>query len=272
MTTDGTHILRRLDESVRKDVDGIDCFDEVASTNDWLMAQPAPEPGRFRFVIADAQTAGRGLHDRRWASPKGAGLYLSMAHTFREPPQHLPPLTLALGAEVADALCELGVADVALKWPNDIIVHDAKLGGILTEARLQPGRSSTVVVGIGINVELPDAVRKQIESERTIKVADLKECLDTPPALDELAAAVIQALIEGSQRFSGDEAGQWREAWRRHDWLRGKDVYIEQLGGPVIGTADGIDDDGALLVRRGEEVVRVISGTVALQDAPELAE
>jgi BirA family biotin operon repressor/biotin-[acetyl-CoA-carboxylase] ligase len=272
MTINATLILRRLDDSARKDIDGIDCVDEIASTNDWLMAQPAPEPGRFRFVIANAQTAGRGRHDRRWSSPKGAGLYLSMAHTFREPPRQLPALTLALGAEVADALCELGVADVALKWPNDIIVHDAKLGGILTEARLQPGRSSTVVVGIGINVDLPDEVRKQIESERTIKVADLKECLDTPPPLDELAAAVIRALIGGSKRFSGDGAGQWRDAWQRYDWLRGKEVYIEQLGGPVIGTADGIDEDGALLVRRGGEVVRVISGTVALQDAPELDE
>ena len=258
-------ILRRLTADERKSIDGIDCFDEIDSTNDWLMTLAPPAPGRFQFAIADEQTAGRGQHDRSWASPKGAGLYLSMAYTFAETPRHLQALTLALGASVADALLELGVVDVALKWPNDIMARDGKLGGILAEARSQQGRFSNVVVGLGLNVDLPNALREQLEAERTVRVSDLQNCLDAPPPLDELAAIVIHSLVKGSNRYSEDASGEWRDAWQRYDWLQDKGVYIEQLGGPVVGTAEGIDKDGALLVRTKGQVVRVVSGTVALQ-------
>ena len=267
---DAESILRRLTADERNSIDGIDCFGEIDSTNDWLMTLAPPAPGRSQFAIADEQTAGRGQHDRSWASPKGAGLYLSMACTFAETPRHLQALTLALGASVADALLELGVVDVALKWPNDIMARDGKLGGILTEVRSQQGRFSNVVVGVGLNVDLPDTLRAQLEAERTLRVSDLQGCLDAPPPLDELAATIIHALMMGTDLFSNDAAGEWRDAWQRYDWLRDKAVYIEQLGGPVVGTAEGIDIDGALLIRAKGQVVRVVSGTVALQGPTEV--
>lgn len=262
-------ILAAVPDGERACIESFDCFQKVGSTSTWLTNDVIPADGCCRVAIADEQMAGRGRRDNRWASPKGAGLWLSLAWTFEKLPERLPGLTLAIGIALAEALHELG-ADVGLKWPNDLIANDGKLGGILTEMQTQADRQRTVVVGVGINVDLPAAFLERIEAERGARVTDLKACLKPLPERTALAALVIGALIRSIRRFATEGLAAELETWQRYDWLAGKRVTVRQDGRPgVSGTAWGIDADGALLLRTSGHVQRVLSGSVELQDSAE---
>ena len=112
----------------------LEVFDAIESTNSHLMQSPPPAAGFLHVVVTDNQTAGRGRHGRSWLTPPGSGLALSVAYTFARSPDHLPALTLATGVGAIRVLEALEIAGVQLKWPNDLIVNDGKLGGILIQA------------------------------------------------------------------------------------------------------------------------------------------
>ena len=205
--------MNKLDaDSIRQPISGVpgarleilEVFSEIESTNSYLLDQPAPPPGRFRVAVADYQTAGRGRMDRTWQSPPSSGLCLSMAYTFRQVPSKLPGLTLALGIGAIEALHGLGINGIGLKWPNDIIAHDGKLGGILTEVRNGASDSVTVIAGIGLNVELPVDMRTLDKGPTTSKIVDLKDCTAEPPSREKLSVAVIESLFDCMVRFEAD--------------------------------------------------------------------
>lgn len=264
MTIECRELLIALPEA--EYVTSLDYFGKIGSTSTWLASRAVPEPDRCRIAIAEEQTDGRGRRDNRWTSPKGGGLWLSLSWTFEKVPDKLPGLTLAIGMALADALRELG-ADVKLKWPNDLVANDAKLGGILAEMQSQPDRQRTLIVGVGINTDLPATAVGQIEAERSGRVTDLKACLETLPDREALAARVITAVIRAIRRFATEGLAADLEQWQRYDWLAGKRITVTQEGRPdVSGTAWGIDDDGALLLRTGGHTQRVVSGSVELED------
>jgi len=153
---DVTEVQRPLTELANSRLDKLEAFSSIASTNTYLLAQPAPAVGRYRVAIADHQTSGRGRHNRRWLSAPGSGLCLSLSYTFAKTPEQLPGLTLAIGVGVVGALQHLEVDGVSLKWPNDIVALDGKLGGILTEVQSGFSDGATVVTGIGLNVCIRD--------------------------------------------------------------------------------------------------------------------
>ena len=231
-----------------------------------LPQQPAPAPGRFRIAIADEQTAGRGRSSRRWISPPGSGLYLSIAYTFSHSPKQLPALTLALGVGVANALASLDVEGVELKWPNDIVAMDAKLGGILTEVLASTEDHVTVVAGIGINIALPDGLTLDGESGWVQRPIDLRSIVAGAPPRERLAATTIDALFETLTRFTDAGFSVFAEEWRRRDWLLGREVIANMPDGRVAGIAAGVDADGALIIDVAEGSMRVVSGTIELPD------
>jgi len=244
----------------------LEVFSELESTNSYLLDQPAPPPGRFRVAVADYQTAGRGRMDRAWQSPPSSGLCLSMAYTFRHVPAKLPGLTLALGIGAIEALHRLGIAGVGLKWPNDIIAHDGKLGGILTEVRNGTSESATVVAGIGLNVDLPTTMQALDRPPSTNKIVDLKDCTAEPPSREKLSVAVIESLFDCMVRFEADGFGPFHDEWQKYDWLFGKKVIVKEPDGRCEGFADGVDDDGALIIRSDQDRRRIINGTVTLPE------
>ncbi len=264
-------------ETIREPISGepdarleiIEVFSEIESTNSYLLDQPAPPPGRYRVALAEYQTAGRGRLDRSWQSPPSSGLCLSMAYTFQRVPTKLPGLTLALGIGVVDALHRFGIDGINLKWPNDIIAHGGKLGGILTEVRNGASSSVTVVAGIGLNVELPDAMQALDRPSVTNKIVDLKDCTNNPPSREKLSVAVIECLFDCMMRFESDGFAPFRDDWQKYDWLFGKQITVDKPDGHCSGIADGVDDDGALIIRTAEDRRRVISGTIILADDPD---
>ena len=261
---DAGAVSRSLSELANAQLDELEAFARIDSTNTYLLNQPAPGPGRFRVAIADEQTSGRGRHSRRWVSPPGSGLYLSIAYTYGHRLEQLPALTLALGVGVVDALARLGIGGVSLKWPNDIVALDSKLGGILTEVLSATDQGVTVVAGVGINIDLPEGLSLDGESGWVQRPVDLRSIAAGVPERKHLAAAIIESLVETLNRFGSLGFSEFAEDWRRRDWLAGREVIAAMPGGNITGTAAGVDDDGALIVDAPAGPTRVVSGSIEL--------
>ena len=250
-------------------LDEVEVFEQVDSTNSYLMRQPAPAPERFRIALADHQTAGRGRHYRNWQSHPGSGLCLSMAYTYESMPSSLPNLTLALGVGVARAFATLGVNGISLKWPNDIVALDGKLGGMLAEARSNSSGAVTVVAGIGINVDIQEPLDFGAEHDWAHNAVDLKSLVAKPPSRDTLAGTIIDHLHATFVGFEKLGFGGYVDEWREHDWLHGRTITVDMPERQITGIAVGVDGDGALLVDTKEGRRRVISGSIVLASVAE---
>jgi BirA family transcriptional regulator, biotin operon repressor / biotin---[acetyl-CoA-carboxylase] ligase len=233
----------------------------VGSTND--AARQLAEAGcpDGTCVLAEEQTAGRGREERTWSSPAGQGIWLSLVLRPARPaePGALP---LLVGLAVARALtpfCKPAVPRV--KWPNDILLDDRKLGGILCEGAWERERLSFVVAGIGLNVlQLPADFPPELRDSAT----SVREAAGWSPSRAELAGAVVGEVRRVLESPVLDAVAL--AELERRDALRGRAVRVTAGGGQELsGEALGIGADGSLLVRAtGDEVRRIRSGTVRL--------
>jgi len=264
MTSLDVEVIRKLaNDRVRERLSHIEVFAEIDSTNSYLMQMPAPEPGRLSVAATNNQTAGRGRFGKIWQSPPGSGLCLSASYTFVEQPENLPALTLALGLGVIDALGELGATGVELKWPNDLVALDGKLGGILTEVQQQSAGTATVVTGIGVNVDLQGSAEIDMVNGWTQQVVDLERICDVQPSHEQIAAQFMTHLLQAFLDFEVSGFESMAERWSRYDWLLGRDITIDTSDRQFSGVGAGIADDGALLVDTPESGMRrVTSGSI----------
>jgi BirA family transcriptional regulator, biotin operon repressor / biotin---[acetyl-CoA-carboxylase] ligase len=249
----------------------------ITSTND--VAARLADAGAVEgtWVVADEQTAGRGRRGRKWASPPGAGLYLSVI--FR--PQSAavrddrttPLLTLMAGVAAAQGVRAATGLAPGLKWPNDLVIEPPgersgfsrfrKLAGILAEAAATGGELQSVVIGIGINLT-GAAYPPDVEARATSIEGELGRPVERAAVLVEVLAALAswrRALIDGGQRELLDT---WRalapsSRGRRVRWMAAPDRSI-------AGITQGIDDTGALLVKTDGGVERIIAGDVQWEE------
>ena len=201
------------------------------------------------LILADEQTTGRGRQGKVWHSPKG-GLW--MGFLARPEQAQAGAVSLRLGLAVAEAVdAVVAQPAVLLKWPNDLMVQDRKLGGLLCEGRWQGDRLQWLAIGIGINVanEIPQPV-----AGRAIALSELVPDLRRIDLLDQLMPAVLRVAGTGGPLTEAET-----EAWARRDWLRGR-----QIRTPVFGIVRGIRPDGALLVDTGGRTTLVREGHVEL--------
>lgn len=267
---DANVIRSDLGEAAAARLGRLEIFAEIDSTNSYLMQQSAPAPGKIHVAATDNQTAGRGRHGRSWQSPPGSGLCLSLAHTFALPPPNLPALTLAIGLGAIETLRELKAMAVQLKWPNDLIAMDCKLGGILTESQAQPGGAMTVVTGIGLNIDLNERVDAILELDEARRAIDLKSQVAELPDWNRIAASLVSGLSKAIVDYEAGGFAPFSSQWSEHDWLFGRKVTISTPGRQITGTGAGIADDGALLVDTlSEGRQRVTSGSVVMTGARE---
>ena len=226
-------------------------FERLLSTQDELHRLAAAGAPAGTVVVAVEQEAGRGSRGRHWASPPG-GLWLSF---LCRPPQAIgiEVLSLKVGLAAAEALGQFGgLPRIGLKWPNDLMVRDRKVGGILGEARWQGDSLAWVAVGLGLNVQnaLPTAVRTPAG-----RLADWRPGLEPDHLLPALLAGLAPLAEVGAGLSAADLA-----AFDKRDWLAGR-----ELSGPVRGRAAGIAADGSLRVTLPEGGTVVISsGSITL--------
>ncbi|MGA2563992.1 MAG: biotin--[acetyl-CoA-carboxylase] ligase [Steroidobacteraceae bacterium] len=236
----------------------------TTSTNADLLTQVDLAPGRFDFLTAEYQSAGRGRRTRSWIAPPGGAICLSVSWSFQSLPPAIGTLSLAMGVCVLRALARAGVTGAALKWPNDLVAGAAKLGGILSELRAESGGPAFVVLGIGLNVALGAAVRRQIQTIGT-QAADLAGLGFDSQDRNALAAALITAVIEGFLQFEHEGFSAFAHEWNAADALLGKRVRVSADCGSVDGRARGIDLEGALCLHTREGLQRFVTGDVSVR-------
>lgn len=258
--TRAADLRKRLADDTNARLASLEIFDTVGSTNAVLAAADPPSPGEWHVAIADEQTAGRGRGDNRWRSLPGAGLWMSAAYTFDSPPERLASLTLALGVSVAATIRRLSGAAVLLKWPNDLVLNDGKLGGMLVELA---STKRTVICGIGINYRAPDAA--SLGDTAALPPAGLADAMDNPPERDALAAGILDAAAIALPRYADEGLKPWLDRWPDYDWLRDRSIVASQGASDVRGIARGIDADGALLLDDGQALQRIVSASIRLE-------
>ncbi|MCP5090037.1 MAG: biotin--[acetyl-CoA-carboxylase] ligase [Gammaproteobacteria bacterium] len=265
---DADVIRESIDETAAAKLGDLEIFAEIASTNSYLMQQPAPLPGQTRVAATDNQTAGRGRHGRTWQSPPGSGLCLSMAYTFATQPANLPALTLAIGLGVVNAMQALSVTGIQLKWPNDLVFMNGKLGGILSEAQAQAGDAVTVVAGIGLNIDLGERADFRVETDGPLRAVDLKRHVANLPDRNRIAAMLVSGMSKTFVDYEVGGFGQVADRWSRYDWLLGRELTVDLAERQLSGIGAGVADDGALLIdARADGRHRVTSGSIVMAGA-----
>jgi BirA family transcriptional regulator, biotin operon repressor / biotin---[acetyl-CoA-carboxylase] ligase len=243
---------------------------QTASTNDdarRAASEGAPHGAAF---LADAQTSGRGRGGRAWHSPPGENLYFSVVLRPHLPARSLAPIGLPIGLAVASVVeralaARAGRApgspadDVRLKWPNDVLVRDRKLSGILVEGQLRGDSVSSLIVGVGVNVNVrsfPPELADRATSLALLGCGGLSR--------ERLAAELLAALGDTAARFEAEQLAPFAEDLARLDWLRGRRVEV----GGAFGIASGIDPEGQLLVQGPDGIVRAVAaGEVSVRPA-----
>jgi BirA family biotin operon repressor/biotin-[acetyl-CoA-carboxylase] ligase len=236
----------------------------VGSTNTVLMERANPAVGCGEALLAEYQTAGRGRRGRSWVAPPGGAICLSMSWVFPEVLRDLGALGLVVGVCALRTLTGFGVNGLKLKWPNDLLIDDRKLGGILIELRAESGGAACVVIGIGLNVALGPPVLERIAATGLSPV-DLVSAGAKGLSRNALAAGLLSAFVEGLLQFERHGLKSFVQEWMQVDAFRGRPVTVTGTEGEVKGIARGIELDGALLVETPQGLVRVISGDVSVR-------
>ena len=261
---DPAKIRAHLGREVREHIARIDSAWAIGSTNTALLERANPRSGTAEVLLAEFQNAGRGRRGRAWLAPPGGAICLSMSWTFREVPQDLGALGLVIGVCALRALREQGVGGVSLKWPNDLLIAERKLGGVLIDLRAESAGAACVVIGIGLNLALGAALLRQIAASGTA-ATDLASVARPVPARNALAAALVSACVSGLIEFERQGLKPFIEDWRAADALRGRAVNVAAADGIARGVARGIDLRGALMVETPQGVRRFISGDVTVR-------
>ncbi|MEO0436008.1 MAG: biotin--[acetyl-CoA-carboxylase] ligase [Pseudomonadota bacterium] len=219
-----------------------------------LAARAEPIPGSAAVYLAEHQTAGRGRRGRSWISPLASNIYLSIAWRFGGGAEVLEGLSLAVGVAVCEALADLGVENLGLKWPNDVLRQRNKLAGVLIEMTGDVSGPSTAIVGVGVNVSVPASAARRIGQAW----ADLRLPDGRSPSRNQVASSLLNKLIPALTHYQKVGFEGWRERWLRWDAYAGERVYVSSsFADKKMGVARGVDSKGALVLetKTGNELI-----------------
>jgi len=252
-------ILASLNNRVLQDDLSLSVLWEIESTNSYLHRQ-LPKRG---VCVAESQSAGRGRRGRTWVSPLGGNIYLSISWTYQSPPMALNGLSLACAVGVVSALSEYGLKGVSLKWPNDIQYQGRKLAGLMLELQGEATGSCSVIVGIGVNVNLTHSQGGGID-QPWISIDQILP--DETPRRNYLISLLINNVADVLRDFDRLGFKEYADVWKQYDAYLGRQVAISQAAGQqVMGIYRGIDEDGLLLLDCDGEIKKFSSGDVTVR-------
>jgi len=263
---DAASIRAALAPSAQDRIASLDVDWSIDSTNSALLRAPPRADDRVELLLAERQTAGRGRRGRTWASPLAAHLYLSAARGFGGGLTRLGGLSLVAGVATVAALHALGCVSVRLKWPNDLVTVEPtglrKLGGLLVEGAGEHAGPARAVVGLGLNVRMPDAGANGIDQPWT----DLSQSMHPLPTRNTLAAAVVAHWIDAFDRFDADGLAPFLRRYADIDALASRAITVHAPRGAFEAVAIGLGDDGALRVRTADGAVQAVhAGEVSVR-------
>ena len=261
---DGGRIRGLLTQVALQHVRHLDTVWAAGSTNTLLLERATPPLGSGDALLAEYQTAGRGRRGRTWVAPPGGSVCLSFSWLFGAVPRDLGALGLVMGVCALEALLRLGVEGVRLKWPNDLLIDDRKLGGILIELRAESAGPAYVVIGIGLNVALGAALLQKIGT-LGLAPTDLASAGLKDVSRNAVAAELISGFVAGLLDFERAGLKPFVQKWMAVDALHGRPVTVLAGEAATKGIARGIDLDGALLVETPQGLLRFITGDVSVR-------
>jgi len=237
-------------------------FSSIHSTNTYAMAEGEAGASDGSVYFADEQTAGRGRGAHEWSSPPGSGLYVSVLLRPAMAPADVLWLSLAAGLAVRDAVQQVTSLACDVRWPNDLLFGSRKFCGILTELNAEVTRVRHLVIGIGMNVHQPQFPAELRDIATSLQIETGRDW-----ARQELLIALLQSLhreanaLTAPGNLSDATASILTRLERASTWIRGKQVYVEELEG-YEGVTEGLDARGFLQIRTSAWLRTVFSGGV----------
>lgn len=244
----------------------LEVHDHLPSTNTYLM-QGLSTHTHATCIATNLQTQGRGRRGRQWQAGLGASLTFSLLWRFQCGASALSGLSLAIGIALIRSLHQLGISNAQLKWPNDVLVlddnkHGQKLAGILIELQGDMEGPSTAVIGIGINLKLPESLKQQIDQPAT-DLASISNQLINP---NVLLAIMLKNLTDVINTFEQHGFEKLHNEWTQHHAYQNQAVrMIMPDGSETQGMVRGLAADGGLLVETENGLQRFISGEISLR-------
>lgn len=258
-------IQKSIKTELHHKIASLEIFPSLASTNTYLLdkALPAVEAfdPKFHICMSESQTSGKGSRGRKWVSPYGHNIYLSLSCKFAATSNSLDGLSLVAGLSVSQTIGSYGVAAVGLKWPNDLQIASKKIGGILVEVKGEAPGVFQVVIGVGINLNLSIEAMREVDQPWGCLADHGFEM----KLRNEFAGRLITGLIHNIEKFQLNGFAEFQSEWSKFDVMVGKDIEIATHNGALNGRSLGIDRDGALLVDTVNGVQAVRSGYVSLR-------
>ena len=244
----------------------LDVRAHIASTNTTLLARASRQRVDGCVLTAEVQTGGRGRRGRRWLSPFGRNLAVSLGFAVGRPLAEIGALSLVVGVALRRALIEAGLSGVELKWPNDVLLDGRKLAGILIEL-VRATTPVEVVVGIGVNVGCAEAVGSRIDQP----IADVAEQLHRP-SRTALLAGIVNQVVAACGDFDRRGFSAFRDEWQAAHRHQGRSVVVtlpaagDVAERSVAGTALGIAADGSLRLDTVDGVREFNGGEVSVRE------
>lgn len=230
----------------------------IDSTNQYLLDKKQALPLK-RACLAEYQRAGRGRRGRKWHSPFGANLYLSLSRRFHCDVPAAMGLSLVVGIALAEALTELGAKDIKLKWPNDVYWQGRKLAGILVEMSQSAAKTLDCVLGVGLNLTMPDTTNLEQPW------ANLIQACPNMPNKNTLAITFIKKINATLDEFEQKGLDHFLFSWRQFDFFYHQPVTVFVDNQTIKGMACGIDAKGALLVRAKGQLFSFAHGEISVR-------
>ncbi len=232
-------------------------YKKVESTNDVAYALAEKGLREGAVVLAEEQTKGKGRHGRLWASPPAGGIYMSCVLRPRMAPNEIPKITLLAAVAVAKSVRDLTGLSAMIKWPNDILVNNRKVCGILTEMKAEQDRIDFVIIGIGINVNSPARLLPREASSLREELRRVKK--EEEISRVELTKAVLVSLEEEYFRMSREGFRPIVDEWKRLSSMLGARVKVVLQNRTLEGQAHDIDPDGSFVVRLDSGMLEKVS-------------
>jgi len=231
----------------------------IDSTNQYLLERMNELPSGYA-CIAEYQQAGRGRRGRKWFSPFGSNLYMSIYWRLEQGPAAAMGLSLVVGIIMAEVIQSLGAPDVRVKWPNDIYLNDRKLAGILVELTGKTGDAAQIVMGAGVNLVMRTESATEI-NQGWINLQEAGVNIDR----NVLAAQMINSLREALPIFERDGLASFISRWEALDNFINRPVKLLIGDREVHGIARGIDKQGGLLLEQDGDIKSWVGGEISLR-------
>ncbi|MDH5518617.1 MAG: biotin--[acetyl-CoA-carboxylase] ligase [Gammaproteobacteria bacterium] len=260
MSSDDSLNLNLIKSMIKAETE-VFIFDELESTNQWLIERLSGGANHPLLCAAESQNSGRGRSGRVWQSPAYCNIYMSFCRQINHQQKNITAISLVMGLAIIRVLKNHGIAEAKLKWPNDILLAGKKLAGVLIEAKKIDG-VLYLVVGIGVNVQMPEG----FEIDSDLSWSDLSAHGLLPKDRSRMIAMIYNECQLMTELFIDKGFAFFQEEWCSVDEYAGQEVVVmDQDKLVVAGVAAGVDETGCLLVETDTGQTKLVSGDLSLR-------